>query len=295
MTTWSSSGGAASRTRCFVGGRVFRATGGPPVAQGVAVAGGRVVAVADDDDVRALAGPSTDVVDLAGGLLTPGFQDAHVHPVHAGALMLQCDLQDAPDAARGGRRVRPGPPGARVGDRWRLVDGGLPRRPSPPVGARRRGPGPPRAPHQPGRPRRLGEHRRAAPGRHRPRHRRPRRRPPGARRRRRADRPAARGRRDDGRPAAASHDRAGPAGRAPRCAVVPAVARHHRLAGRDRRPVPRPARRAADLPRGGRGGRARGPGRRGPVVGPRRGASSSCRSCASAARAPLQAASARPP
>jgi len=89
----------------FVGGQVFRGTGSRPVATGVAVAGGRIVAVAPDSEVRALAGPATEVVDLAGGLLTPGFQDAHVHPVHAGTLLLQCDLQDAGGAEQLVQRV----------------------------------------------------------------------------------------------------------------------------------------------------------------------------------------------
>jgi len=58
----------------------------------VAVAGGRIVAVGDQDDVVALRGPRTEVVDLAGGLLLPGFQDAHVHPIAAGVDMLRCDV-----------------------------------------------------------------------------------------------------------------------------------------------------------------------------------------------------------
>ena len=35
------------------------------------------------------------VVDLEGGLLVPGFQDAHVHPVMAGVDMLRCELHGA--------------------------------------------------------------------------------------------------------------------------------------------------------------------------------------------------------
>ena len=59
---------------------------------------GRIAAVGPDDELAALAGPDTDVVDLAGGLLLPGFQDAHVHPVMGGLAMLQCDLHGTTSA-----------------------------------------------------------------------------------------------------------------------------------------------------------------------------------------------------
>jgi predicted amidohydrolase YtcJ len=71
----------------FTGGRIF----GAPHAEGVAVRGGRIVAVGDVADVS---GRSTEVVDLAGGLLLPGFQDAHVHPVQGGLERMRCDLSE---------------------------------------------------------------------------------------------------------------------------------------------------------------------------------------------------------
>lgn len=78
----------------FVGGKVFTATGPAPVDAAVAIGGGRILAVADDATVRSLADADTEVVDLAGGLLVPGFQDAHVHPAVAGVQMLSCDLSE---------------------------------------------------------------------------------------------------------------------------------------------------------------------------------------------------------
>ncbi|WP_328924067.1 amidohydrolase [Streptomyces sp. NBC_00190] len=78
----------------FIGGRVFTGTSSAPVDAAVAVADGRILAVADASTVRSLADGSTEVVDLAGGLLVPGFQDAHVHPVVAGVQMLGCDLAE---------------------------------------------------------------------------------------------------------------------------------------------------------------------------------------------------------
>lgn len=74
----------------LVGGRVFRAGGSWP--GGVAMTRGRITAVASDDDLRQLVGPRTEVVDVGGGLVVPGFQDAHVHPVAGGVDMLRCDL-----------------------------------------------------------------------------------------------------------------------------------------------------------------------------------------------------------
>ncbi|MBZ9594096.1 amidohydrolase [Streptomyces erythrochromogenes] len=76
----------------FVGGKVFTGAGPAPVDAAVAVGGGRILAVTDESAVRSLADADTEVVDLRGGLLVPGFQDAHVHPVVAGAQMLGCDL-----------------------------------------------------------------------------------------------------------------------------------------------------------------------------------------------------------
>ncbi|WP_369191455.1 amidohydrolase [Streptomyces sp. R08] len=66
-------------------------------ATAVAVTGDRITAVGRAE-VHDLAGPNTQVVDLAGRLLLPGFQDAHVHPVPAGLELTQCDLTRAKTA-----------------------------------------------------------------------------------------------------------------------------------------------------------------------------------------------------
>ena len=64
-------------------------------AQAVAVKGGRIVAVGTDDSVSDLVGPKTEVHDLRGRMLLPGFQDAHVHPPSGGLEMLECNLSEA--------------------------------------------------------------------------------------------------------------------------------------------------------------------------------------------------------
>jgi predicted amidohydrolase YtcJ len=77
------------------GRRMVPATGpGGRPASAVAVAGGVITAVGDaaDDHFRELTGPRTEVVDLRGRALLPGFQDAHVHPAFAGVTMIGCNL-----------------------------------------------------------------------------------------------------------------------------------------------------------------------------------------------------------
>jgi predicted amidohydrolase YtcJ len=77
-----------------VNGAVYTADASRSWAEAVAVLDGRIVAVGSNDDVAAFRGPGTEVVDLAGRMLVPGFQDAHVHPVNGGLDMLQCNLRD---------------------------------------------------------------------------------------------------------------------------------------------------------------------------------------------------------
>ncbi|MGW1553365.1 amidohydrolase [Streptomyces sp. NPDC002346] len=60
-------------------------------ASSLAVTGDRITAVGHDE-VRQLIGPGTDVVDLRGKLLIPGFQDAHIHAVFGGVELAECDL-----------------------------------------------------------------------------------------------------------------------------------------------------------------------------------------------------------
>ncbi len=77
----------------FTGGPVFTADAVRSRATSVAVRGGRIVAVGGDE-VRELVGARTEVVDLAGRMLLPGFQDAHVHPVWGGLDLMRCDLSE---------------------------------------------------------------------------------------------------------------------------------------------------------------------------------------------------------
>ncbi len=52
-------------------------------AEAIAITGDRITYVGDDGGVEVFIGPETQVVDLDGKMLLPGFFDAHSHPPHA--------------------------------------------------------------------------------------------------------------------------------------------------------------------------------------------------------------------
>ncbi len=77
------------------GGQVYTADAARSWAQAVAVRGSTIVAVGTDADVIALSGPRTEMIDLRGRMLLPGFTDAHVHASAGGLERLRCDLSEA--------------------------------------------------------------------------------------------------------------------------------------------------------------------------------------------------------
>ncbi|MGX1128070.1 putative amidohydrolase YtcJ [Streptomyces glaucescens] len=71
----------------------------------LAVTDGRITAVGHSE-VEELVGEHTEVIDLRGRLLLPGFQDAHVHAVMGGVELGECDLTGTVDPDEYLRRVR---------------------------------------------------------------------------------------------------------------------------------------------------------------------------------------------
>ena len=80
----------------LVGGSVVTMDGGRRTVTGLAVRGGRIVAVGADAEVDELVGPATRRIELQGRTVLPSFQDAHVHPSMAGIGLLRCPLHDLP-------------------------------------------------------------------------------------------------------------------------------------------------------------------------------------------------------
>jgi predicted amidohydrolase YtcJ len=114
--------GAGAPDMVLYNGRVFLADSSNTVVQALAVRGGRVVAAGTDAEVRRLAGPATQLLDAQGRLVTPGFNDAHIHFGAGGLGLLNVSLLGATSLAEIERRVAAAAAQAQPGE-WILGRG----------------------------------------------------------------------------------------------------------------------------------------------------------------------------
>lgn len=68
-------------TTLFLNGTIYTMDAAQPRARAMAVdtRSGRILAVGEDDEVRRLSGRDTELIDLHGQTVLPGFIDAHIH------------------------------------------------------------------------------------------------------------------------------------------------------------------------------------------------------------------------
>ena len=82
--------------RVFKNGSIYTVDKRRSWARAVALRGGEIIYVGDNQGVEKAIGPRTRVIDLDGKLMLPGFHDVHVHLYDGGMQSLQCDLWDCP-------------------------------------------------------------------------------------------------------------------------------------------------------------------------------------------------------
>ncbi|XYI37133.1 Amidohydrolase 3 domain-containing protein [Cupriavidus necator] len=70
--------------RILVNGTVLTMNATDTVAQALAIRGDRIAAVGTSRDIRRLAGPRTEVIDLGGRTVIPGLIDTHIHAIRGG-------------------------------------------------------------------------------------------------------------------------------------------------------------------------------------------------------------------
>mgnify|MGYP000025779252 CR=1 FL=1 len=85
----------AAPDRIFTNATVRTLDGSGDPAEAVAVRDGEIVRVGDAYEIEFLNGVETDVLDLGGRVLLPGFVDAHTHLQHLGRSLVHADLSGA--------------------------------------------------------------------------------------------------------------------------------------------------------------------------------------------------------
>jgi predicted amidohydrolase YtcJ len=84
--------------KIFLHGKVYTGVGGAASgdamqgSEAIAVSGDRIQAIGKQNDILKLKGPSTEIIDLEGHFVMPGFNDAHLHLALAGFEKLNVNL-----------------------------------------------------------------------------------------------------------------------------------------------------------------------------------------------------------
>ncbi|MFQ5675590.1 MAG: amidohydrolase [bacterium] len=94
-----------------------------PRAEAVAIWQEKILAIGSSAEIKTLIGPETEVLDLEGKLVLPGFHDNHTHFVEGGFWLTGVKLKDAENEEEFGRRLaeksKEQPPGAWItGGTW---------------------------------------------------------------------------------------------------------------------------------------------------------------------------------
>ena len=79
----------------FISGVIATVDNANPYAEAVAVRNGKIVAVGSDRDIKKFIGDSTEVINLKGNFLMPGFNESHAHFVSLGNSKQILDLSTA--------------------------------------------------------------------------------------------------------------------------------------------------------------------------------------------------------
>lgn len=96
-------------------GKIVTMESSVPEVQALAARGGKIVAMGTNQQVQAYVGSSTQVIDLAGRLATPGFIEGHGHFTGLGSSKMMLNLRDAKNwdqivamVAAAAREAKPG-------------------------------------------------------------------------------------------------------------------------------------------------------------------------------------------
>jgi predicted amidohydrolase YtcJ len=90
----------------FIGGKIWTENPAQPEAEAIAIVRNRIAAVGSSEAILKLAAPDTQMIDLRGRRVVPGFNDSHVHFYMGGASLASVQLRDAASPNEFRERIR---------------------------------------------------------------------------------------------------------------------------------------------------------------------------------------------
>ena len=81
--------------KAFINGRIYTVNEKQPYAEAVVTEGNKIVYVGSEQGAQKFISSDTDVIDLEGKLMLPGFNDSHLHFLSGGHYLLGINLRPA--------------------------------------------------------------------------------------------------------------------------------------------------------------------------------------------------------
>lgn len=88
-----------SNKKAFINGKVYTVNDKQPLAEAVLIEGNKIKYVGTTEEIKKLIDASTELIDLSGRLMLPGFIDDHVHFTSGGFYLQGIDLRVAKSTA----------------------------------------------------------------------------------------------------------------------------------------------------------------------------------------------------
>ena len=82
--------------KIFKGGAIVTIEEAQPVAEALAIGGGRIIAVGSEAEIMKLATDATEIIDLNGAAMLPGFVDSHGHFMNAPQIVAWANVSGPP-------------------------------------------------------------------------------------------------------------------------------------------------------------------------------------------------------
>ena len=90
---------AQLKRTAFINGKIYTVNEKHPIAQSVIVQGDKILFVGSDKDAKKYIDNTTDIIDLKGKLMLPGFIDGHTHFMSGGFYLIGLNLNPAKSRA----------------------------------------------------------------------------------------------------------------------------------------------------------------------------------------------------